>query len=122
MVTTNATLQTEQKLDVEEGDTVFLHRTRNAEPRSGFLLGPFVAESKAQNRIVPEAWNHLGDFSWQVRIGWNDPVYSFDVEDYYENNETRTVDLSAYAQHFSEVQETFLTGKVKDGSIIISAN
>jgi hypothetical protein len=109
------------KLAVEEGDTIFLHRTREAQPRSGYLLGPFVAESDAQQNIVPYAWNHLGDFSWQVEIGWEEPVYSFNVEKYYEDNDDPSLDLTAYAQHFSEVQGLFLTGKVKDGDIIINA-
>jgi len=108
------------ELAVEEGDTIFLHRTRDAQPQSGFLLGPFVAKSDAQQDIEPSAWKHLGDFSWQVKIGWEEPVYSFNVSKYYEESDNQSLELTAYAQHFSEVQDLFLTGKVNDGDIIIN--
>jgi hypothetical protein len=110
------------KLDAREGDIIFLHRTRNAEAKSGFLLGPFTAESDAQQNIIHDAWNHLSAFSWQVEIGWEDPVYSFSVDDYHEDNNNPVVDFSAYSQQFSEIQGSFITGKLKDGDIIISGN
>lgn len=108
------------KLDVKKGDIIFLHRTRNAEAKSGLIFGPFVAESHAQKNIVRDAWDHLSSFSWQVRVGWEGPVYSLNVEDYYENSNNPVVNLSAYSQQLSEVQGTFMTGKLKDGSVIIS--
>lgn len=61
-----------ETVDVKSGEKLFLHN--NA---SDFLMGPFVASSDLQKNIVPTAWG--GDYPYQVRVDWSDPVYGLSI-------------------------------------------
>lgn len=54
--------ETDATLDVSEGDTLFLHRYNRAPDRHGYLYGPFIAASDAQQNIVEGAWSAVGRF------------------------------------------------------------
>lgn len=109
-----------EPLDVEKGDTIFLHRTTGPNEGTGYLLGPFIAASDASEDIVPQAWNHKARFRWQVRFDWEDTVYSLNVGDLYDGSDDPSVRLTADPQVFSEVSGLFLAGQLRDSDPIIS--
>lgn len=97
------------ELDVKNGDTLFLHRWGN-EDEPGQIDGPFVAEGDAGKDIEPRAWRHRGKYDWQVRIDWEETVYSLDID---EINESGAIDIMHYPQAFNDVEGPFLTGLLK---------
>lgn len=109
--------ETGTKLNVEEGDTIFLHRLKFDGP--GRLDGPFIAASDAGRRLSPRAWEHKGGIDWQVEIDWENPVYSISVDE-INDEEDPTVLIEDYAQKLSEVQGLWLEGKLKDGIQTVS--
>lgn len=109
-------------LAVKENDTLFLHRMMTKQSdRSGYLLGPFIAVSDAQEDINSEAWNHLGSINWQVKIDWVEPVYSLNLDDWMDEEDESSMKVTQYAQKFSEVEGIFFKGELKnEGSLIIN--
>lgn len=114
------TTQEGEPLDVEENDTLFLHRMMSKESeRRGYLLGPFVAASDAQKNINSNAWSHLGSIDWQVEIDWVETVYSLEIDSWLEGSDP-PLEITQYAQHFNDVQGMYLEGQLKnEGDIII---
>ena len=109
--------KTGEELDVEEGDTLYLHRWRSKEEPAK-LDGPFLAASDAGKNLVPDAWRHRGKYDWQVPVDWDETVYSVDVD---KLDGSDAVDIKHYPQTFSEVQGTFLSGFLKrEGMAIIN--
>lgn len=111
--------KTGQSLDVGEGDTLFLHRWRSGE-RGGHIDGPFVAESPGERNIVENAWSHKAQFDWQVRIGWEDTVYTRRIEDLQSDSDDPLIDFKHYPQSFSETKGIWLTAAIKKGTPIVS--
>ncbi|NHN60454.1 MULTISPECIES: hypothetical protein [Halorussus] len=111
-----------EPLDVEQNDTLFLHRMMTKQSdRHGYLLGPFVATSDAKENINPDAWNHLGSIDWQVEIDWVEPVYSLNLDDWTDDDGESTMDVTQYAQKFNEVQGIFFEGRLRnEGNLIIN--
>ncbi|SNZ12334.1 hypothetical protein SAMN06269185_1626 [Natronoarchaeum philippinense] len=109
-----------EPLAVEENDKLLLHRMmRKDSDRHGFLLGPFVAVSDAQENIEPNAWSHIGGINWQVEIDWVETVYSLDLDDWLEKKDP-PAEITQYAQKFSEVNGIYLEGQLKnEGQVII---
>lgn len=110
------------ELAVEKGDTILLHHTTGPERRTGYLFGPFKANTDAGENIVEGAWSHKGSFPWQVGIDWEDTVYSLDVSEMYDEGEDDPVtEVTSEAQGFSEVQGLFLLGQLRQkGDPVIS--
>lgn len=109
-----------EPLEVEENDTLFLHRmmTKGSD-RQGYLLGPFIAASDAQKSINPNAWNHLGSIDWQVEIDWVRTVYSLNIDEWLKKKNP-PLEITQYAQFFNEVQGTYLEGQLKnEGGTVI---
>jgi hypothetical protein len=111
--------ETEAVLNVEEGDTLYLHRYNRAPDRHGYLYGPFKAASDAQKNIVSNAWGHVGRFPWQVRISVDGPVYSRSLRQFREQTTDPPTEIAPFAQEFSEVEGIWLSGVLKDGGQII---
>ena len=101
--------KTGDELDVKEGDTLYLHRWGN-EDEPGQLDGPFIAACDAGKDLEPDAWRHRGKYDWQVRIDWEDTVYSMNID---KINEGDAVDIKHYPQALTEVQGMFLSGLLK---------
>lgn len=109
--------KTGDELNVKEGDTLYLHRWgREGEP--GQLDGPFIAACDAAKSIEPDAWRHRGKYDWQVRIDWEDTVYSIDIDDI---KETGVIDIKPHPQALTDTQGTFLPGYLRrEGTPIIN--
>lgn len=107
-------------LDVEDGDTLFLHRMMTKQSdRKGYFLGPFIADSDDKININSDAWNHVGSIRWQVRIDWEEPIYSFNIDNWLENSDP-PLKITQYAQKFNEVQGPYLKGQLrKEGRKVI---
>lgn len=111
--------KTGEQLDVEEGDTLYLHRL-GGEDEPGWVYGPFVAASDAAEFIDPNAWSHQGPFDWQVSIDWDETVHGMSVDKINpEDGEDRTVVIERYPQKFSEVQGVFFTGLLKREGVAV---
>ncbi len=109
-----------EPLEVEQNDILFLHRmTTKGSNKHGYLLGPFVAASSAQENINPDAWSRLGSINWQVRVDWVETVHSFNIDDWLEQNDP-PLEINQYAQKYNEVQGIYLKGQLKtEGNPII---
>jgi len=109
--------KTGDELDVKEGDTLYLHRWGGRD-EPGQLDGPFIAACDAQENIDHHAWRHKGKFDWQVRIDWDDQVYSMDIEDINEGGDGP---IKPHPQVLTEVQELYLDGLMeREGTPIIN--
>lgn len=86
--------------------------------RDGYLLGPFVAVSDAQENVNSNAWSHVGSINWQVEIDWVETVYTLNIDDWLED--TDPLEITQYAQSFNEVQGRYLLGELRNtGNIVI---
>lgn len=63
--------------DIQRGDIVFLH-----DYKLGEIFGPFTVETDGLETIDEDAWeNHRYNFSKQIRVSHDDPIYRIDTND-----------------------------------------
>lgn len=110
--------RTGEQLDVRLGDVLFLHTIQRED--LGCIQGPFLANDKAAEDIIPNAWSHESYFYWQVPFTWENTVYSIPVSQINENK-NQVVEIKPRPQKFSESQGLFMKGFLKQqGMPIIS--
>jgi len=109
-----------EPFEIEQNDILFLHRMMTKDSnRQGYLLGPFVAASSAQENINPDACSHLGSINWQVEIDWVETVHSLNIDDWLEKNDP-PLEINQYAQKLVELLGMYLKGQLKnEGKTII---